>query len=238
MLDSLKFVIAGAEKLNPEIRDAFSLKFNVPIYEGYGATETTPVASVNLPDKLDFSHWKIQVGNRTGSVGMPLPGSSCMIVDPESHEELDTNVAGMVLIGGPQVMRGYLNNPEKTANATTIINETRWYITGDKGYIDEDGFLFIVDRYSRFAKLGGEMISLSTVENGLKTALGMIEYDIHVTAIPNEKKGEELVVMSEAPLDKTTLQEALKTQGLSALSIPSQWSVSYTHLTLPTTSRV
>ena len=103
MLNSLRFVVAGAEKLHAEVRSGFSQKFNIAIYEGYGATEVAPVASVNLPDKLELESWQTQVGQRAGSVGMPLPGTSVKIVDPQIFSELPTGEAGMILIGGPRL---------------------------------------------------------------------------------------------------------------------------------------
>ncbi|MFO1370236.1 MAG: acyl-[ACP]--phospholipid O-acyltransferase [Marinagarivorans sp.] len=223
MLNSLRFVVAGAEKLHAEVRSGFSQKFNIAIYEGYGATEVAPVASVNLPDKLELESWQTQVGQRAGSVGMPLPGTSVKIVDPQTFSELPTGEAGMILIGGPQVMVGYLNNPEKTASAIKEIDGMRWYVTGDKGYIDEDGFIFIVDRYSRFAKIGGEMISLTQVETAIKEQINNPEIDVVVINLPDDKKGEKLIALHEVPLETDTLRQQLQAAGLNPLAIPSQW---------------
>jgi acyl-[acyl-carrier-protein]-phospholipid O-acyltransferase / long-chain-fatty-acid--[acyl-carrier-protein] ligase len=223
MLSSLRFVVAGAEKLHAEVRSGFSQKFNIPIYEGYGATEVAPVACVNLPDKLELESWQTQLGQRAGSVGMPLPGTSVKIVDPQSFNELPTGDAGMILIGGPQVMLGYLNNPEKTASAIKEIDGMRWYVTGDKGYIDEDGFVFIVDRYSRFAKIGGEMISLTLVETTIKEQINNPEIDVIVINLPDDKKGEKLIALHEAALDVAPLRAQLQAAGLNTLAIPGQW---------------
>lgn len=223
MLDSLRVVVAGAEKLNEDVRTAFQLKFNKPLYEGYGATETTPVASVNLPDRIETQTFQVQKGHKVGSVGMPLPGTSCMVVDPESFEEMPTGEAGMILIGGAQVMQGYLNDPERTDAAIREIGDTRWYITGDKGYIDTDGFLFIVDRYSRFAKIGGEMVSLGQVEQQLRAVLDAPELELVVVAVPDAKKGEQLAVLHEQPLEIDTLKKQLQASGMPALAIPAHW---------------
>ena len=114
MLRSLRVVVAGAEKLRESVANGFRLKFGKEILEGYGATETAPVASVNIPDQLASNQIKVQIGNRPGSVGMPLPGTSYKVVDPNTWEELDADEPGMVLIAGPQVMKGYLGDPEKT----------------------------------------------------------------------------------------------------------------------------
>ncbi|WP_308873960.1 AMP-binding protein [Thiothrix subterranea] len=141
MFQSLRYVVAGAEKLAPEVRRLFLDKFGKKLLEGYGATETSPVASVNLPDQLDTRYWKVQAANREGTVGLPLPGTSFRIVDPNTLETLPTGADGLILIGGPQVMKGYLNAPEKTAQAIAELDGQRWYKTGDKGHVDEDGFL-------------------------------------------------------------------------------------------------
>lgn len=223
MLSTLRLVVAGAEKLHAEVRTGFIQKFNIPIYEGYGATEVAPVASVNLPDKLELESWQTQVGQRAGSVGMPLPGTSVKVVDPQSFIELPTGEAGMILIGGPQVMVGYLNNLEKTAQAIKEIDGMRWYVTGDKGYIDEDGFIFIVDRYSRFAKIGGEMISLSLVETAIKECINDAEIDVVVVNLPDDKKGERLIALHEKPLDIDSLRAQIQAGGLNTLAIPGQW---------------
>lgn len=224
MLQSLRLTIAGAERLNPEVRDAFKLKFNQDILEGYGTTETTPVASVNVPSSLDTGSWKIQLGEKRGSVGMPLPGTSFKVVDPETMEELPSGQSGMVLIGGAQVMQGYLNSPEQTQDVIKEIESIRWYVTGDKGYLDEDGFLTIVDRYSRFAKLGGEMISLGSVEQTVIESLKESHPDLEVVAtnIPDNKKGEQIILLS----DRNITQEELRSQMLAydchALMIPTR----------------
>ncbi len=162
MFKNLRMVIAGAEKLPLEIRDAFKTKFGHDIYEGYGATETTPVASINIPDVLLQDSWKPQIGHKVRYRRFTCTRISFKIVDPESFEELVTGEEGMILIGGTQIMKGYIGDPEKTASVIKELDGIRWYVTGDKGRIDEDGFLTIVDRYSRFAKVAGEMVSLGT----------------------------------------------------------------------------
>jgi len=143
MLQSLRLVVSGDGKLPNKTRDAFSSQFNQTIYEGYGTTETTPVATINIPDRMALDDWQVQIGHKVGSVGQPLPGSSIHIVNPETLEPLTTEEVGLILVGGTQVMSGYLNDPERTA--TVIINKDgrRWYKSGDFGRLDSDGFLFI-----------------------------------------------------------------------------------------------
>ncbi len=137
MLESIRVVVSGAERLDADVREGFEQKFRKPIFEGYGTTETTPVAGVNLPDRLDPNIWQVQVGSKPGTVGLPLPGSSFRIVDPGSLAELPTNEDGLILIGGTQVMLGYLNDPDKTQEVFVQIDGHRWYKSGDKGHLDE-----------------------------------------------------------------------------------------------------
>jgi len=220
MLESLRLVVAGAERLNPEVRDSFKLKFNKEIYEGYGATETTPVASVNVPDRIAPDDWSIQHGSRPGTVGMPLPGGSFRIVDPETLETSPVGNDGLILFGGTQIMLGYLNDPEKTAEAIIELDGKRWYKTGDKGHLDKDGFLVIVDRYSRFAKIGGEMVSLGTIETAINKLLPE-EIEILTTAIPDGKKGEKVVLLAAGPITMDELKTIIDQSELSPLMRPA-----------------
>ncbi len=222
MFKDLRMVIAGAEKLPKEIRDAFKTKFGHDIYEGYGATETTPVASINIPDVLMQDSWKVQVGHKIGTVGLPVPGSSFKIVDPESFEELKTGEEGMILIGGTQIMKGYIGDAKKTASVIKELDGIRWYITGDKGRLDEDGFLTIVDRYSRFAKVAGEMVSLGLVEREIATILGEND-QISISALPDAKKGEKLVLLLEGEMELETLKEQIKSLEMNPLFMPSEY---------------
>ena len=149
---SLDVVITGAEKLPVDVADAFEAKFGVRPVEGYGTTELSPVVSTNIPDSRIVSEY--QQGNRIGSVGQPMPGISAKIVDLESGKTLGTDKSGMLLIKGPNVMKGYYGQPELTAK----VLRDGWYTTGDIAKIDEDGFIHITGRQSRFSKIGGEMV--------------------------------------------------------------------------------
>jgi len=222
MLKSLRMVIAGAERLNPDIYTAFKLKFYIDILEGYGTTETSPVANVNIPDELDTSYWKVQQGNTLGSVGMPLPGTSCRIVDPNTLQELATGEDGLILIGGPQVMKGYLHAPEKTAEVIVEIDRQRWYKSGDKGHLDANGFLIIVDRYSRFAKLGGEMISLTAIEETIRDALQDPELELVAVNIPDEKKGEKIVLLIANDITIKELKSILLEAKVNPMMLPAK----------------
>ena len=228
MLKTLRLVIAGAERLNPDTRSAFTQKFNHQILEGYGTTETSPVASVNIPDELDTSYWKPQMGNKLGSVGMPLPGTSFRIVDPDTLEELPTGEDGLILIGGPQVMKGYLNDVAKTNEVVIEIDNHRWYRSGDKGHLDKDGFLIIVDRYSRFAKLGGEMVSLSAIEEKIRDALvGVLDLDTDLDLVavnlPDDKKGEKVILLIANEMSPKDIKKTLIAAEMNPLMIPSKF---------------
>ncbi len=222
MFESLRIAVSGAEKLSPEVKDAFNSKFNRNILEGYGVTECAPVASVNLPDVLETDGFTVQVGNKEGSVGMPLPGTAFRIVDPHSMQELKVDEDGLILIGGPQVMKGYLNDERKTADVMVEIDGVRWYKTGDKGHIDADGYLFIVDRYSRFAKLGGEMVSLGAIESEIKRYINSDEVEVLSVSLPDEKKGEKVVLLVHGYPDASGLKRNLIDFGMNPLCIPSE----------------
>ena len=223
MLKSLRMVIAGAERLNPKTREAFTLKFNINLLEGYGTTETSPVASVNVPDEFDTNYWTTQYGNRLGTVGLPLPGTSFRIVDPSTLEELATEEDGLILIGGPQVMKGYLHDKAKTADVIEEIEGSRWYRSGDKGHLDADGFLTIVDRYSRFAKLGGEMVSLSAVEETILKALGDDELELVAVNVPDDKKGEKVILLIANEMSAKDIKRKLLDADMNALLIPAKF---------------
>ena len=217
-MQSLRLVVAGAEKLRSEVRDAFEAKFKMPVYEGYGTTETSPGASVNLPDIE--SPFKLR--NRPGTVGKAFSGTEFRIVDPDSLDPIPTGKDGLILIGGPQIMKGYLKMPEKTAEVIELIDGYRWYRTGDKGHLDEDGFLTIVDRYSRFAKIGGEMISLTIVEEEILDACNDEHLEIAATCLPDQRKGEKIVLLATNNLDKNKLKKLLSDAKVNPLYFPAQ----------------
>ena len=221
MFKSVRIIIAGAEALRPELATAFRLKFGKEIYEGYGCTETAPVASVNTENTLFDDYTTLQVNNKPGTVGPALPGTQFLIVDPETNEPLPTGEAGMILIGGCQVMKGYLKDEDRTKSVIVQKDGIRYYRTGDKGYLDEDGFLTIVDRYSRFAKLGGEMISLGAVEKKIQDTPVLQGCDYVVTAIPDATKGEKIVLLYQGEKDPKDVLSELRASGMPPLMLPS-----------------
>lgn len=188
-LSSLTYVICGAEKLSPRVRDAFLEKFGVEPLEGYGTTECAPAVALNVPNFRSAGFF--QIGTKKGTIGHPLPGVSVRIVNPESGELLPENTPGLLHVKGPNIMREYLGMPEKTAQ----VLQDGWYNTGDMAMVDEDGFITITGRLSRFSKLGGEMVPHQTVEEELHKLIDVSEQVLAVTGVPDEQKGERLVVL-------------------------------------------
>ena len=222
MFGSLRMIVAGAERLKPEIKTAFREKFGIDIYEGYGATETSPVISVNMPDMLDIDTMKPVIGNKLGTVGQAIPGTIVKIVDPDSMEELALGEDGHIIVGGTQVMSGYLDDQAKTDEVIYLDGDIRYYLTGDKGHLDSDGFITIVDRYSRFAKIGGEMISLGSVEQSLADIFAD-EIAMCATAIDDAKKGEKIVLLYSGSLPQEEIIERVKSSDIIPLMRPSQY---------------
>lgn len=218
-LAALKLVITGAEKLPAKVAETFEKKFGHPVLEGYGLTETSPVTNVNLPDPDGGDGHPVIPNRRPGSVGLFIPGVAARITDPDSHEVLPLLQPGMIWLRGPNIFEGYLDQPEKTAE----VMQGDWFMTGDIGRVDEDGFLHIEGRLSRFSKIGGEMVPHETVENAIVKALDMgdDERKIAVVGVPDEAKGEALVLLSaDASLDARELRGKLLDQGIPALWIP------------------
>jgi acyl-[acyl-carrier-protein]-phospholipid O-acyltransferase / long-chain-fatty-acid--[acyl-carrier-protein] ligase len=210
---SLRVVITAAEKLPDRLATAFEEQFGIRPLEGYGCTECAPAVAVNT---LDFrSAGFRQVGGKRGKIGHPLPGISVRIVDPETQAPLAAGQPGLLLVRGPNVMQGYLGQPEKTAEVLC----DGWYTTGDVAALDEDGFLQITDRLSRFSKIGGEMVPHIKVEEKLHELAGVTEQTFVVTGVPDEKKGERLVVLHK--LADGQLPAVL--EKLSRCDLPNLW---------------
>src|SRR5882672_9706129 len=150
-----------------------------------------------------------------GTIGHPLPGVSVRIVDPETHEPLPLSKPGMLLVKGPNVMKGYLGRPEKTAE----VLKDGWYTTGDIATMEEDGFLTITDRLSRFSKIGGEMVPHIKIEEKLNELAGTTEQSFSVSAVPDEKKGERLIVLYT--LSEEEMAPVL--EKLSESDLPALW---------------
>src|SRR5438270_6135987 len=212
---SLRVVLVGAEKLPERIALAFEDTFGIRPLEGYGATECSPVIAVNGTDYRAPGFR--QIASRRGTIGQPLPGVSVRIVHPETFEPLPLNQPGMLLVKGPNVMKGYLGRPEKT----TEVLRDGWYVTGDITTMEEDGFLTITDRLTRFSKIGGEMVPHIKLEEKLHELAQAAEQVFSVTAVPDEKKGERLIVLHTLSQEQLTpIIEKLAQSDLPALWKP------------------
>jgi acyl-[acyl-carrier-protein]-phospholipid O-acyltransferase/long-chain-fatty-acid--[acyl-carrier-protein] ligase len=210
---SLQFVLVGAEKLPERVALAFEDVFGIRPLEGYGCTECSPVVTVNGRD-FRAPGFR-QVGSRRGKIGHPLPGVSVKVVDLDTGEPVAPGTPGMLLVKGPNVMKGYLGKPEKTAE----VLRGGWYTTGDVATMEEDGFLTITDRLSRFSKIGGEMVPHIKIEDKLQELAGVTEQVFAVTTQPDEKKGERIVVVHTLPAEKL----APVLEKLSQCDLPALW---------------
>jgi acyl-[acyl-carrier-protein]-phospholipid O-acyltransferase/long-chain-fatty-acid--[acyl-carrier-protein] ligase len=214
----------GAEKLPERLAVAFEDRFGIRPLEGYGCTECSPVVAVNTRD-FRAPGFR-QVGAKRGHIGHPLPGISVRVVDPETSEPVPVGTPGLLLVRGPNVMKGYLGKPEKTAE----VLRDGWYVTGDIAAEDEDGFLVITDRLSRFSKIGGEMVPHIKIEEKLQELADSTDHEASeqgnagqrfvVTAVPDGKKGERLVVLHTLSPDELTSV----LQSLSQAGLPNLWT--------------
>ena len=209
----LRYAVVGAEKLRAPLAAAFKETFGVDLLEGYGCTEMAPVVSANRPDVV--MEGRVQVGTKAGSVGHPIPGVAAKVVDQHTGEGPLFNKDGLLLVKGPNLMAGYLNQPERTAEVV----KDGWYVTGDIARIDDDGFIFITDRLSRFSKIGGEMVPHIKIEDTINDILG--ELASAVTAVPCDVKGEKLVVFyTRRDVAPATLWTKLNDTDLPRLWLP------------------
>jgi acyl-[acyl-carrier-protein]-phospholipid O-acyltransferase / long-chain-fatty-acid--[acyl-carrier-protein] ligase len=207
---SLRHVLVGAEKLRPVLAEAFKEKFGIELLEGYGATEMSPVISVNVPDRARAT--VKQTGLRAGSVGLPVPGVAAKVVDPENGADLQSGQEGLLLVKGANRMLGYLNRPAETE----AILRNGWYVTGDIAIIDKDGFIYLVDRQSRFSKIAGEMVPHGKVEEVL---VSITASPCAVTAISDAHRGERLVAF----VTGNAFGPREIWQRLMASSLPKLW---------------
>lgn len=212
---SLRYAIAGGEKLPAALANAFREKFGIELLEGYGLTETSPVVAVNVPDYREGDVcWRT---HKPGTVGRPIPGVALRIVDPSTGEPLRAGEEGVLLVKGACVMQGYLGQPERTRE----VMRGGWYVTGDIGALDEEGFLRIADRLSRFSKIGGEMVPHGRIEQAVSELLGGAP--CAVMAVPDPDRGERLIVMYTArEVAAADLWRRLQQSGLPKLWIPKQ----------------
>ncbi len=215
---SLRYAAAGAEKLKETMVREFIDKFGITLFEGYGATELSPIVSMGIPDYISEQGRIHQKGYEFGKVGHPIPGVAAKVVDLETGQLLGYDEEGLLLIKGANVMKGYLKNPEKTAE----VLKDGWYVTGDIASIDKEGFIKITDRLSRFSKIGGEMVPHVKIEEEILSALETSEPRCSVTSVPDEKKGERLAVLYVGDIDVEGLCAKLAERGLPNLWIPKK----------------
>jgi acyl-[acyl-carrier-protein]-phospholipid O-acyltransferase/long-chain-fatty-acid--[acyl-carrier-protein] ligase len=216
---SVEVVIVGAEKMPIPLAEAFEARFGVRPTEGYGTTELSPVVSVNFPPKRARTPEELK-GLREGSVGRPLPGIRARSVSLDDGKVLGPNEDGMLQFAGPNVMPGYLKQPELTAK----VMHGEWYASGDVGHVDKDGFIYITGRESRFSKIGGEMVPHIQVEEEIAKIVGGNEdtTTIAVCGVPDEKKGERLIVLySQLDQPPDGIVRKLIEAGLPGIFVPS-----------------
>lgn len=205
---SVRIMVSGADKCPDALRDGYIQKHGVTLLEGYGATETSPVISVNSHDY-----------NRPGSTGKPIPGVQVRIEHLESGEECNVGEIGKILVKGPSVMNGYYEDPEQTKEAI----KDGWYNTGDMGYLDSDGYLWHSGRFKRFVKIGGEMVSLVKVENTLEKYLPA-GVSCCVVDVQDEVRGSSIIATVTIEVNKS---EILKKMGeeLPNIALPKHFVV-------------
>lgn len=216
---SVELVASGSERLPQAVADAFEAKFGVRPFQGYGATEMGPIVSCNVPTSraLDGT----ASGLREGTVGRPAKGVWVEVRDVSTGNVVGPGERGALWVKSPGLMLGYLNHPEQTAAAVV----DGWYNMGDIVEIDADGFIRIVGRASRFAKVAGEQVPFAAVEEALHPLVGASDEGAPravVTAVPSEATGERLVVV-HTPLESTPaeLVKGLVESGLPRLFIPA-----------------
>jgi acyl-[acyl-carrier-protein]-phospholipid O-acyltransferase / long-chain-fatty-acid--[acyl-carrier-protein] ligase len=196
----LRFAVAGAEKLKAETRHLWADKFGVAIYEGYGVTETAPVLAVNTP-----------MANKPGTVGRMMPGMECKIVPVPGIAE-----GGELHVKGPNVMKGYIFHAQPD---TLVPPADGWHATGDIVAVDEEGYLRILGRAKRFAKIAGEMISLPAVEEAISVLWKDAAHA--VVSVNDPKRGEQLVLVTTQPnADRDPLVRHFHQSGMPEISLP------------------
>jgi len=221
-LESLKILITGAEKLPDSLARAFEKRFGILPLEGYGLTETSPVSTVNLPEPSSDGNLPVVPSKLHQSVGPLLTGMSIRITDPATEQPTTIDQSGVIFLRGANIFKGYLNRDDLTEK----VLKDGWFNTGDIGYMDDDGFLHIEGRISRFSKIAGEMVPHETVEAAISKALNLDneeERKIAIVGVPDPKKGEALILLSTIA-GKHLEQENIDLRyKLLDVKIPSLW---------------
>ena len=204
--ESLRIIVAGADKVTDSLREGYLKKHNKILLEGYGATETSPVISANTPEE-----------NKPGSIGKVFPSVQLRIVDINTDKELGPGEEGKILVKGDLVMKGYLDDLEETS----LHIRDGWYDTGDMGMMDEDGYLWHKGRLKRFVKIGGEMVSLVRTELELEHLLPD-GTSCCVVDIPDSLKGAKIVAAITQPINEKEITTKLA-QKLPPIAIPNKF---------------
>jgi acyl-[acyl-carrier-protein]-phospholipid O-acyltransferase/long-chain-fatty-acid--[acyl-carrier-protein] ligase len=219
-MKSLEWVVAGAEKLPDDLVQGFSTELETPMLEGYGITEASPVISVNVPNQVDAeAPGGVWQGHQIGSVGRPLIGIAVRFRDVETNDILAPGETGLLEVRGVNIFNQYLSDPHRTREALV----DGWYRTGDLARMDENGFLYLAGRLSRFSKMGGEMVPHGTIEQAILKVLnleGASEIVLAVSSQLDPQKGEQLVVLHTMDLDTEMVRKGLVTAGLPNLWVP------------------
>ncbi len=212
MLSSIRYVVAGAEKSPESFRQRWEREAECQYLEGYGLTEASPAISFNLPGE----------GKKSGSVGRLLPEVECRVHDQETGRIKDLQEGGVLCFRGPNIFSGYWRTQQKTRE---VLDDAGWFKTGDLGRIDEEGFLWIEGRCSRFSKIGGEMIPHGRIEEEIIDILGLCttnDLSIAIISVSDEKKGERLILFSSVECDLKNINHSLKQRGVSNLWMPKE----------------
>jgi acyl-[acyl-carrier-protein]-phospholipid O-acyltransferase / long-chain-fatty-acid--[acyl-carrier-protein] ligase len=222
-LASLNLIVTGAEKLPPPLREEVEAKFGIPVCEGYGMTEATPVIGVNVPAMgvIELCGKPVP-GKKDGTIGRPCPGIAIRVYRPGTDEEISANQSGEIGFKGPNIFGGYLKDPDKSA----LVLSDGWYRSGDIGHLDGDGFLHIEGRLSRFSKIAGEMVPHGTVEQHLLNILKSGPDDdvgVVIMGVADVQKGEALVALVTKTVDREEIRKGFAAQGLPNLWVPKQY---------------
>jgi len=205
---SVRLIVSGADKCPETLRKEFLDRHGIILYEGYGATETSPVISTNTPEH-----------NKPGSVGKVLPDVMVRIENYETGKECGIGEVGRILVKGDLVMKGYLDDFEETSMRI----RHGWYDTGDMGYLDADGFLWHSGRLRRFIKIGGEMVSLVKVEDVLQKCLPE-NINCSVVEVPDALKGVRIIAAVTGKVDEKKILKQMSEQ-LPNIALPKQFVV-------------
>lgn len=218
-LASVNLVMSGAERCPVALMDEYEKRFGIRPVQGYGITETAPVLAANISNKRRL---ETDPEPNDDALGMPLPGIRAEIRNPETGQTCKTGETGLIWVSGANIMKGYCGEPEKTAE----VLQNGWYNTGDLGYTDKNGYLYMAGRLSRFAKIGGEMVPHEGIEEALANLLGYPADEppkICVTSVPESRKGEKIVVLyTELSLTPEQIAAELNKRKFPPLWIPGK----------------